>query len=271
MKKKLLLISDLDGTLLDQQKRIPQRAREAIECFVAAGNLFTVATGRTEETCRLATDLLPVNAPVILYNGASVMDLKTEKVLHDNTFSASAFRPLIEELMERFSDICIQIFAYGPLILVNPNQIMDPYIIRENQPYRQMALEDTPDRWLKIMLSAPHEKLCVIRDWLDTVMPDYPACSRFFSADYYYEILPKGCTKCSAAKWLAADLGLQQNQIAAAGDHLNDVEILEWAGHSFAPANAHPSAIACAEKLPLTNNDGAIADAINRLLEQSNA
>lgn len=62
----VLLISDLDGTLLDSRKQIPLRAMDAIRRFVDAGGLFTIATGRTEETCRLATDLLPINAPVIL-------------------------------------------------------------------------------------------------------------------------------------------------------------------------------------------------------------
>lgn len=263
----MLLISDLDGTLLDSRKQIPTRAIAAIQRFVDAGGLFTIATGRTEETCRLATDLLPVNAPVILYNGASVMDLQTGTVLYDRTFSAAAFRPLIAELMARFPDLCIQLFAYGPLILVNPSQVMDPYIIRENQPHRMLSLSDTPEQWLKIMLSAPHSRLCEVRDWLDTVIGQYPACSRFFSADYYYELLPEGCTKGACAQWLANALHLSAPHVAAIGDHLNDLELLRWAGHSFVPSNAHALAQAEATVLPSSNDSGAIADAIGLLLE----
>lgn len=263
----MLLISDLDGTLLDSRKQIPPRAIAAIQRFVDAGGLFTIATGRTEETCRLATDILPVNAPVILYNGASVMDLQTGTVLHDRTFSAAAFRPLIAELMARFPDLCIQLFAYGPLILVNPSQVMDPYIIRENQPHRMLSLSDTPEQWLKIMLSAPHSRLCEVRDWLDTVIGQYPACSRFFSADYYYELLPEGCTKGACAQWLANALHLSAPHVAAIGDHLNDLELLRWAGHSFVPSNAHALAQAEATVLPSSNDSGAIADAIELLLE----
>ena len=266
MSEKLLLISDLDGTLLDSKKHIPESAILALERFTAAGGIFTVATGRTEDTCRIATDLLPVNAPVILYNGASIMDLSVRKVLFDRTFDAAAFRPLAEDLMARFPELCIELFAYGPLILVNPGQMMDPYILRENQPYRMMPLADTPDRWLKIMLSAPKQRLTEIVAYLDTVMDGYPPCSRFFSAEYYYELLPPGCCKGACAEWLSNYLQIPRQRVAAMGDHLNDLEILSWAGYGFVPSNAHESVKTIAHVLPATNDEGAVARAVELLM-----
>ena len=103
----MFLISDLDGTLLDRNKKIPSNALDAVRRFVNQGGLFTVATGRTEDTCRLATDILPINAPVILYNGAAVMELKTKQVIYQRTLDGKAFRPMVRELMERFPDICV--------------------------------------------------------------------------------------------------------------------------------------------------------------------
>ena len=266
MPEKLLLISDLDGTLLDSKKHIPESAVRALERFTAAGGIFTVATGRTEDTCRIATDLLPVNAPVILYNGASIMDLPARRVLHDHTLEAAAFRPLVEDLMARFPELCVELFAYGPLILVNPGQIMDPYILRESQPYRMMPLADTPDRWLKIMLSAPKPRLMEIVAYLNTVMDRYPPCSRFFSAEYYYELLPQGCSKGACAGWLSDYLQIPRQRVAAMGDHLNDLEILSWAGYGFVPSNAHGSVKDVAYVLPLTNDEGAVAQAVEKLM-----
>ena len=266
MANRLLLISDLDGTLLDNRKNIPAKALEALERFTQAGGLFTVATGRTEDTCRLATDILPVNAPVILYNGASIMDLPSRKVLYDCTLEAARFRPLVSDLISRFPELCVEIFAYGPLILVNPDQIMDPYILRETQPYQMQALEATPERWLKIMLSAPKPRLIEIEAYLDTVMDLYPDCSRFFSADYYYELLPMGCNKGACARWLSSYLQIPQANTAAVGDHMNDQEILSWTGYSFVPANADPRVKVLAQVLPASNDDGAIAWAVEQLL-----
>ncbi|MBQ9198352.1 MAG: HAD hydrolase family protein [Clostridia bacterium] len=266
MSEKLLLISDLDGTLLDGKKSVPENALRALERFTAAGGFFTVATGRTEDTCRIATDILPVNAPVILYNGASIMDLSARRVLYDQTLDAARFRPLVADLLARFPELCVELFAYGPLLLVNPGQIMDPYILRENQPYRMLPLSETPDRWLKIMLSAPKARLMEIEAYLDTVMDGYPPCSRFFSAEYYYELLPQGCSKGACAQWLSGFLQVPRQRVAAMGDHLNDLEILSWAGYGFAPSNAHERVKAVAQMLPATNDEGAIAHAVERLM-----
>ena len=268
MKRKMLFISDLDGTLLDDQKKIPDNVIEEINHFVQQGHLFTIATGRTEDTCRLATDKLPVNAPVVLYNGASIMDLKSGQVLHQRTLDAGLFKPIVQKLIDRFPDICIQIFAYGPLVLVNPNAPLDPYIIREKQPHCYKKLENTPDIWLKIMLSAPNTRLKEAATYLDNCT-SLPSCSRFFSADYYYEIVAEGCSKGDCARWLSNWLGLHQCDVAAMGDHLNDEEILSWCGIPYAPSNAHECIRSIAHVTKKSNRDGAVAEALRSLQAKS--
>ena len=262
----MLLISDLDGTLLDGEKKIPPKAVTAIQRFVDNGNRFTIATGRTEDTCKIATEFLPVNAPVILYNGACIMELETKKVLFQRTISAKAFRPLINEVMEKFPDVCIEIFAYGPLILVNPEAIMDPYIIRENQPYLYMTLDETPEKWLKIMFSASHDRLVEMEKILDKWWPVLPDSRGFYSAEYYYEIVNDKCSKGECASFLSKHLNIPQNEIAAIGDHLNDVEVIKWVGHGYAPRNARREVKKYAKVLEHTNDQEAICDMIEELL-----
>lgn len=262
MKQRMLLISDLDGTLLDQDKHIPVRVLQALEAFTAQGGLFTVATGRTEDTCRLATDRLPINLPVILYNGAAVMDLTTGEVLYEHMLEAAEFKPLLRELMTAFPDVCVEIFAYGPLMLVNPHAVMDPYILKEQQPHRFAALEETPCRWLKIMLSAPNRRLKEVEAFIDERVDKLPPCDRFFSADYYYEIVDKGCSKGDGARFLANRLDIAPEYVAAAGDHLNDEDLLRWCGRPYAPANAHEQIQAIATTMATTNSEGMLADVV---------
>ena len=260
--KKKLFITDLDGTLLDHNKNIPENAIAAIEAFQAAGGLFTIATGRTEVCCHLVTDHVTLSAPAVIYNGACVMDLATGHVLWDCPLTAADFRPLALEIMEQFPDICIEIFAYGPQILVNPRAVMDPYIIRENQAYQTMELEKTPEKWLKLAFSAPHERLQELESYLDSHAADFPACTRFYSADYYYEILAEGCTKAGGAQFLADWLQIPPAEIAVMGDHLNDEAMLRWGGIPYCPANAHEAVRAIAAVTPLTNDQGAVAQAL---------
>lgn len=262
--KSLLLITDLDGTLLDDRQQIPERAMQAIRRFTDAGGRFTVATGRTEDTCRLATDLLPISVPVILYNGASIYDLKAHRVVTDRFLAASDFLPIVQEIAARFPDVCIEIFGYGPILLPNPAAPLDPYISRERQPYRMADWSALPAHWLKIMLRAPGPRLKEVEALLSA--QKLPPCQRFFSADWYYELLPPMATKGSAAEQLAELLHIPRQNVIALGDHCNDVELLQWVGHAFVPANARPEAAAVAEKLPSTNNEGAIADAIAQFL-----
>ncbi|MEG2434660.1 MAG: HAD family hydrolase, partial [Acinetobacter sp.] len=238
----MLFITDLDGTLLDSSKVISDANLTAIEHFVAAGGLFTIATGRTEDTCRLATDLLPINAPVILYNGAVIMDLKNNHVLYQKTLEARLFRPILQQIMSQFPDVCIELFAYGPLMLINPLAVMDPYITKEKQPFRYCELDSTPEFWLKIMLSASHERLTKVQAFLKNLYAKtLPACTMMFSSDYYFEILNESCSKGNCAKWLASWLSISMQEVAAIGDHLNDIDLLLCSGHSFSPANAHQS------------------------------
>lgn len=268
MKQRMLLISDLDGTLLDQDKRVPVRVVQALDAFVAQGGLFTVATGRTEDTCRLATDWLPINLPVILYNGAAVMELSTGEVLYERTLDAAAFKPFLRELMTAFPDVCVEIFAYGPVMLVSPRAVMDPYILKEQQLHRFVPLEETPCRWLKIMLSASNYRLQEVEAFINEKGDKLPPCDRFFSADYYYEIVDKGCSKGDGARFLAKRLDVAPEYVAAAGDHLNDENLLRWCGYPYAPANAHERIKAIATIMTATNSEGVLADVVADLQKQ---
>ena len=78
---KLLLISDLDGTLLPSNKVLSKVDLDAIKEFRSLGGKFTIATGRTLQSVQCYFDELQLDMPFILYNGAIVYDLKKEKSL----------------------------------------------------------------------------------------------------------------------------------------------------------------------------------------------
>lgn len=264
--RKLLFISDLDGTLLNEDKQVPQKNIDAIRRFTQAGGLFTIATGRSEETCRVAADRLPINAPAILYNGALVYDLKESRVLAQRQLEAALFRPVIRDIMERFPDICIEVLVCGDLLLPNPQAVMDPFILREKQSYHFADLSRLPEHWLKFMLSAPPQRLQEAEEYLSGC--ELPPCCRFYSSEYYYEFLPVDCTKGHAAQKLADMLGVAREDTAVIGDHLNDIELLQWAGTAFAPSSAHPAAQKNAKVLAHSNNEGAVADAIEEFARE---
>ena len=70
---KVFLITDLDGTLLPDNKVLSEGDIKAIKCFVSDGGRFSIATGRTIQASRRYINALDVNMPVILYNGSLII------------------------------------------------------------------------------------------------------------------------------------------------------------------------------------------------------
>ena len=74
----VLLTVDFDRTLTAEDSSIPERNLEAIRYFMAEGGAFTVNTGRSLAMSRCFFDRVPMNAPVLLYNGGAAYDIQKE-------------------------------------------------------------------------------------------------------------------------------------------------------------------------------------------------
>lgn len=71
---KVILLSDMDGTLLNSKKEISDADRSAIRRFTELGGKFTIATGRTIQSFEQYVEMLELKMPVIMYNGAAIHD-----------------------------------------------------------------------------------------------------------------------------------------------------------------------------------------------------
>ena len=106
-----LLVTDVDGTLLDHTGTVPARNREAIAAFMQAGGGFCIASGRSRLSvqCLLERIHLSVNRPCVLINGAMLYDYNTARV--------ASLTPL-PPVAERFMQQVLREFPYvGPKFL----------------------------------------------------------------------------------------------------------------------------------------------------------
>ena len=71
---KVVLFSDLDGTLFNDETEVPENNREAIRGFCQAGGIFCISSGRIQSNIKRYIGDIPVNGPCILYNGSAVYD-----------------------------------------------------------------------------------------------------------------------------------------------------------------------------------------------------
>ena len=122
--EKVIIMTDLDGTLLDDKKQISPKDMAAIDDFRSKGGLFTLATGRGVAMARSIVEKLKVDIPCVIFNGAAVYDFTADKFLwHSSRPDCAA--DYIKTLAKEFPDIGIEILHAEKVYVTNYNHIVD--------------------------------------------------------------------------------------------------------------------------------------------------
>lgn len=96
MKEKTLYISDLDGTLLNNNGMLSEETAQKLNALIAKGVNFTVATARTDATVRHIMSAVDVNVPAVLMNGVVIFDLRKNEYVRVLTICENGLRKLID-------------------------------------------------------------------------------------------------------------------------------------------------------------------------------
>ncbi|SEN52576.1 Cof-type HAD-IIB family hydrolase [Lihuaxuella thermophila] len=261
-----LLVSDIDGTLLNNDKEISRHNMESISRFCRMGGLFTLATGRSYMEAKRYIEQLEPRLPVILCNGAVLYEPASESVIPVHTMPRELMLSLLHEL-ERKLPSSVDLFAYGlntvyatrmgPLAEAGVDQI-DFHVEMLG------SFEQIPDiLCIKVIAVASGEDMKLLLDWSKTA--DFPV-DFIPSSDNYFEILPAGASKGNALSALLKKIGLTPDKAAAIGDHCNDLSMLSLAGLGAAVANAHPAVLQQAKVIVPSNNEDGVAHLIHNHL-----
>ena len=105
-----LYVSDLDGTLLNKQDRINPKSIRIINDLVERGMTFTYATARSLSSASIVTQGLSAAIPVIVYNGAFILQPSTGEILSKESFQEEEME-WVEEVLDRF-DICPLVYSF---------------------------------------------------------------------------------------------------------------------------------------------------------------
>lgn len=234
----VLIASDFDDTLCPPSGIIPAANLDAIAYFQSEGGLFTVATGRAHTTFAPQLSQTPVNAPVVLSNGAQIYDFATEKYLVDSVLpdTAQADALLLAEL---FPTIGMEAYHGEDIYLFRPNPWTDYHKNKVGFQGRECPIEEMPQPWGKLLLLQAEEKLLPVREYILTHWGDrYEA---IFSNGHLLEVTRKGCNKGAMVQLLAQKLGIRREDLYCVGDNQNDLPMLSISAVPFAPANCAQS------------------------------
>lgn len=249
-----LVATDLDGTLLDPQGRVTARTREVLDLLDERGVPVVFTTGRPVRWMEELWDAVGGHGLAICSNGGIVYDVSRRRV-RDH-------RAVPREVGLRAAAL-----------------------VREAVPGTTFAVEHTtgwarehgfpthPDDadavsadWESIWTDDVVKVLAVHRDldpedfWrrVEGTVGDL-VTTTWSSSFALVEISAAGVTKATTLAAVAAEMGIDRTEVVAFGDMPNDVPMLEWAGRSYAMAQAHPSVRDAADASAPGNDDDGVA------------
>ena len=260
---KILFVTDADGTLLNSRTQISLKDRTAINEFINGGGMFTVATGRNISLMRIVADDLKLRLPAIVFNGAAIYDFNADKLLWRTSLSGKA-RGYIRLFMERFPSLAVEILNGDDTYVVRSNDIEEAHIALGYKSPVRCGFDEVPDNnWIKCLIVGEPDVIDqAIKFSLEQNFTDVHMVR---SAPVFYEILPSGIDKGRGLRKLIELMDIRDRYIVAAGDFMNDIEMLETADLAIAVANAEDSVKSAADIIVCDNNSGAMREIVEYL------
>ncbi len=261
-----ILMTDLDGTLLPHNKILSPVDIAAIERFRAAGNLFTIATGRTCQATQRYIDVLQPDLPCILFNGAVIYDTREMRVVAKESLSEVALS-VTKEVLETFPDVSAEILSIDTTYVTRLTQMEQEHLdICQVTPVIAVPDEIPLEKWVKVLFTREPAKMQELIDFFQAQSLTQFDFVR--SEQRFYEMLPKNATKGTALQKLRkSDPRFQTNSVVAVGDFDNDITMLHAADFCACPSNAQPCVQAIAHQIMKNSCDtGAIAELIDTFL-----
>ncbi|MEO8411130.1 MAG: HAD family hydrolase [Propionivibrio sp.] len=261
-----LLVSDFDGTLINDERRISRENVQAIESFVAQGGRFLGATGRTEINVRPFAAGIQLSSPWILYNGAAIFDWAKNAFIYRAPLDRALSEAFARKAITRFPDVNVQIYPGGAFYWqVNPNAAPDSIAVHEKQDYHDGTMEEITDDWLKLLFCSDDP---AVVNGVEAMLADDRLllhAHKTRSGPRYFELTALGVNKGSALARLRNLLKPRPRRVVAIGDYLNDVEMLIEADIAAAPESAIQEVRDQAQIITADHNHSAIADLIDQL------
>lgn len=262
--KGYLMVSDMDGTLLNSEGFISEENIQAIKLFTNLGGKFAFATGRMRESTKKFFTHVKPNVPVILYNGALIYDYENEKIIEESFLEEEA-KLILKEINKFNSSIGIEIYCNDNVYIYHENKYTDRFSQKGYAVSYEITKELLKDNWTKVLLTGDKEILDMIEVDFKSKFGDFNIVR---SDEVYLEIIPREVSKGTALVNLCKHLEISIEKTIAVGDNMNDIEMLESAKYGFCVESGNPKVLERAKYIAKSNDNHSIASVIQYLLEE---
>lgn len=255
-----LIVVDLDGTLLTDDKIISSLTRETLIKAKQAGHQVMIATGRPYRASQIYYEELSLTTPIVNFNGAFIHHPKNPmwqtihtpvdlRVVHDVVESVHKYEydNLIAEVLDdvylhRDDEGMLQMFRMG-----SPNILTGDL--------KNILLQDPTS----LLIKADDVNTPIIRQHLHDVHAELIEHRRWGAPFPIIEIVRKGLSKAVGIDHIAKEMGIPRERIIAFGDEDNDLEMIDYAGIGVAMSNGIDDLKNIANEITLSNNEDGIA------------
>ena len=275
-----LIALDIDGTLLDSTGQVPWENLRALQRAIDAGIEIVLATGRRYDFARPVFEGLPRPLTLILSNGAIVKTCAGETLMrhllprdvarsvlaavpqHRDTAALLFDRPREGQIV--YERVEWDHPRHAPFFTANR-----PFI-SEVTPLEHALVEDP----LQLMFTGGCSDMRRVFDRLRAAplsVEDYSvALTEYANRNFsLVDVIQAGCSKGAALREWAARRGIARREVMAVGDNLNDLQMLEFAGHPVVMGNGLEELKARGWRVTASNDDAGVALAIDEILTTS--
>ena len=272
----VLLTVDYDRTLTAPDSTIPERNIEAIRYFMENGGAFTINTGRSVPMTKVFRDRVPVNAPLLLYNGSAAYDLSEKRLTFCHAIDLDLWET-VRRCEELFPDLTVEVQGIDAHYRFSENPMWDAFSVHQNCAHAFAQPGDDLGAFLKFTLYGQFrspvladmftgsEEECRRIDEVESLLRQEfgESCEVFRAATRIIDVHAKGVSKARSARELQQQLG--RKILVCAGDAENDLSMMRDADYAFAPADGiiadrFETVCRCAE--------GAVADVIYKKIPE---
>lgn len=273
------IILDIDGTLLNDDKKISPETKKALITAQQNGVKLILASGRPTTGMHLYAEQLEMekyHGLLVSYNGAKVVDCQTKEELFNQTLTIAEGKAVLEHMKQFEVKVMIDKDDY-----MYVNNVYDCYIPYKGEEINIIQYESRGGNFklcekedLAAFLDYCINKILTAGD-PDYMQKNYQAMMApfkntlncVFTADFYFEFTAKNIDKAKALDTVLTPMGIHAENIIAFGDGHNDITMVKYAGTGIAMDNAVPELKAVANSITLSNNKDGIAHVLNNFIK----
>lgn len=258
-----LYVTDLDGTLLRSNETTSDFTNQTINALVEKGLLFSYATARSHVTSAKVTHGLSAQIPLIVYNGAFIIDNATGEILLSNFFGKEG-GVILDDLIANGIYPIVYAFVNGKESFSHWTQRctrgVQDFLATRKGDHRSRAVTSREalyegDLFYLTCIGEKSELEPFYHKYKDL-------CHAVFQRDIYsgeqwLEFMPRNASKSNAARQLQTYLGC--DRLVVFGDGKNDIDMFQLADEKYAVENAVEELKAAATAVIGRNDDDSVA------------